>query len=133
MTQLARCCKPVPPDPIVGFVTKGRGISVHRANCKSLAHLLTQQPERAIEADWGNKTGVFPVDISVQAADRQGLLRDISEVLSRERINVTAVNTLSRKNVATMDFTIEVTDLEQLRRALSMISEVPGVMSARRS
>src|SRR5690606_28866614 len=89
MTQLARCCKPVPPDPIVGFVTKGRGISVHRSDCKSLAHLLTKQPERASEANWGEKPGLFPVDIAVQASDRQGLLRDISEVLSRERINVT--------------------------------------------
>jgi len=133
MTQLARCCKPVPPDPIVGFVTKGRGISVHRSDCKSLAHLLTKQPERAIEANWGEKPGLFPVDIAVQASDRQGLLRDISEVLSRERINVTAVNTLSRKNVATMDFTIEVPNVDHLRRALTLISEVPGVISARRS
>src|SRR5690606_25852710 len=114
------------------FVTKGRGISVHRAECKSLAHLLTRQPELAIEADCGEKPGFFPVDIAVQASDRQSLLRDISEVLSRERINVTAVNTLSRKNVATMDFTIEVADADHLRRALTLISEVPGVMSARR-
>ncbi len=132
MTQLARCCKPVPPDAIVGFVTRGRGISVHRADCKSLAHLLTVQPERSIEADWGDKPAMFPVDIAVQANDRQGLLRDISEVLSRERINVTAVKTLSRQNVATMEFTVEVSDLPHLRRALSLIHEVSGVMSARR-
>jgi GTP pyrophosphokinase len=133
MTQLARCCKPVPPDPIVGFVTKGRGISVHRRDCKSLAAALAQQPERAIEAAWGERgNGVVPVDIAVEANDRQGLLRDISEVLSRERINVTAVNTLSRQNVANMQFTVEVTDLDQLRRALSQITEVAGVFSARR-
>ncbi|HEY9396446.1 MAG TPA: ACT domain-containing protein, partial [Burkholderiales bacterium] len=132
MTQLARCCKPVPPDAIVGFVTRGRGISVHRADCKSLAHLLTVQPERSIDAAWGDKPGMFPVDIAVQANDRQGLLRDISEVLSRERINVTAVKTLSRQNVATMEFTVEVGNLPHLRRALSLIHEVSGVMSARR-
>jgi GTP pyrophosphokinase len=75
---------------------------------------------------------VFSVDIAVQAHDRQGLLRDISEVLSRERINVTAVNTLSRHNVATMQFTAEVADVEHLRRALAQVTEVPGVFSARR-
>jgi GTP pyrophosphokinase len=137
MTQLARCCKPVPPDPIAGFVTRGRGVSVHRRDCKSLADLVAKQPERVIEADWGERGGakgggVFPVDIAVQAHDRQGLLRDISEVLSRERINVTAVNTLSRHSVATMQFTAEVADAEHLRRALAQVAEVPGVFSARR-
>lgn len=136
MTQLARCCKPVPPDPIVGFVTRGRGISVHRHNCKSLTHLLTKAPERAIEAQWGvvrdEKRAVYPVDILVQAADRQGLLRDISEVLSKERINVTAVNTISKKNVASMAFTTEVGDLAHLVRAMQQIEDVKGVMSVRR-
>ncbi len=133
LTQLARCCKPVPPDAIVGFVTRGRGISVHRRDCASLAHLLTRHPERGIEAQWGARAAsVFPVDIAVQAHDRQGLLRDVSEVLSRERINVTAVNTLSRRHVATMFFTVEVEDLDQLRRALAQIAEVSGVFSASR-
>jgi GTP pyrophosphokinase len=133
MTQLARCCRPVPPDPIVGFVTRGRGISVHRRDCRSLAQLLVRQPERAIETQWGAQTSsVFPVDIAVEAHDRQGLLRDVSEVFSRERINVTAVNTQSRQHVATMFFTAEVTDLDHLRRALAQIGEVRGVFSARR-
>ncbi len=133
LTQLARCCKPVPPDAIAGFVTRGRGISVHRRDCASLAHLLARQPERGIEAHWGARTtSVFPVDIAVQAHDRQGLLRDVSEVLSRERINVTAVNTLSRRHVATMFFTVEVEDLGQLRRTLAQIGEVPGVFAAAR-
>ncbi len=133
MTQLARCCKPVPPDAIVGFVTRGRGISLHRRDCRSLAALLARQPERKIEAQWGARAAtVFPVDVAVQAHDRQGLLRDVSEVLSRERINVTAVNTLSRRHVATMFFTVEVEDLGQLRRALAQIAEVSGVFSAAR-
>lgn len=133
MTQLARCCKPVPPDPILGFVTRGRGISVHRRDCRSLAQLLARQPERTIEAQWGaGGTGVYPVDVAVQAHDRQGLLRDVSEVLSRERINVTAVNTLTRQHVANMSFTVEVSDLDHLKRALAQIGEVPGVISARR-
>jgi GTP pyrophosphokinase len=133
MTQLARCCKPVPPDAIVGFVTRGRGISLHRRDCRSLAALLARQPERGIEAQWGARAAsVFPVDIAVQAHDRQGLLRDVSEVLSRERLNVTAVNTLSRRHIATMFFTVEVEDLDQLRRSLAQIAEVSGVFSASR-
>ena len=133
MTQLARCCKPVPPDPIIGFVTRGRGISVHRRDCASLGQLLARHPERMIEAQWGAGGGeVFSVDLAVQAHDRQGLLRDVSEVLSKEHINVTAVNTLSRNHVANMSFTVEVDDLDHLRRALAQIEEVAGVLSARR-
>ncbi len=133
MTQLARCCKPVPPDAIVGFVTRGRGISVHRRDCRSLAQLLVRHPERAIESQWGvREAAVFPVDIAVQAHDRQGLLRDVSEVLSRERINVTAVSTQSRQHVATMLFTVEVENRDHLQRALAQIGEVRGVFSASR-
>ncbi len=133
LTQLARCCRPVPPDAITGFVTLGRGISIHRRACKSLAALLTRNPERGITAAWGAPgAGVYPTDIAVQASYRQGLLRDISEVLSRERINVTGVNTLSRHNVANMSFTVEVADLTQLERALLQIRDVRGVLAARR-
>ena len=133
LTQLARCCKPAPPDGIMGFVTRGRGVSIHRASCKSLAALLRAHPERAIEAHWGEQgTGVFAVDVVVQAHDRQGLLRDVSEVFSRQRINVTAVNTASRQHVATMAFTVEVSGVDQLARTLAEIRDVPGVFSAGR-
>jgi GTP pyrophosphokinase len=133
MTQLARCCKPLPPDPITGFVTRGKGISVHRQDCRSLAQLVARHPERAIEAEWGGRTAsVYSADILVEAHDRQGLLRDVSDVLSRERINVTAVNTQSRQHVAQMAFTVEVTDLDQLQRTLRLIREVHGVITARR-
>jgi len=133
MTQLARCCKPAPPEAIGGFVTRGRGISVHRRDCRSFAQLVARHPERAIETQWGTRNeGVFPVDVAVQAHDRQGLLRDVSEVFSRERINVTAVNTQSRQQAATMFFTVEVSDLDHLRRALAQIADVPGVFAAGR-
>jgi GTP pyrophosphokinase len=133
MTQLARCCKPVPPDPIIGFVTRGRGISVHRRDCAAGGQLLARQPERMIDAQWGTGGGqVYPVDVAVQAHDRQGLLRDVSEVLSKERINVTAVNTLTRHHVASMSFTVEVADLDHLKRALAQIGEVAGVIAVRR-
>ena len=132
MTGLARCCKPAPPEAIVGFVTRGGHHDSPRV-CRSLAQLLIRQPERLIESHWGAREAtVFPVDIVVEANDRQGLLRDISEVLSREKINVTAVNTQSRQHVATMLFTVEVEDLDHLRRALAQIGDVAGVYSAAR-
>jgi GTP pyrophosphokinase len=130
LTVPAKCCKPAPPEPIIGFVTRGRGISVHRADCASVRRL---DPERRVTAEWGDATGAtFPVDIEVEAMDRTGLLRDISEVLSRERINVTATNTASRDLSARMRFTLEVANLEQLQRALQLIREVRGVMRAAR-
>ena len=109
MTGLARCCKPAPPDAIVGFVTRGKGITIHRQSCSNVARMKEKQPERLISADWGTpRDEVFPVDVVVEAMDRQALLRDISEVFSREKINVTAVNTLSRNLQARMSFTLEV-------------------------
>ena len=92
-----------------------------------------REPERLIEANWGaQRDEVFPVDIVVEAMDRQGLLRDISEVLSREKINVTAVNTLTRQHQARMAFTVEVTSVAQLARALGLVRDVPGVFEATR-
>ncbi|HEX6007539.1 MAG TPA: ACT domain-containing protein, partial [Burkholderiales bacterium] len=130
LTLPARCCKPVPPDPIVGFVTRGRGVSVHRANCANVRRL---DARRKVRAEWGQAQGVtFPVEIEIEALDRTGLLRDISDVLSRERINVTATHSLSSKLTARMRFTIEVTDGPQLKRALAMIREVRGVLGAAR-
>ena len=133
LTQLAKCCKPAPPDAIVGFVTRGRGVSIHRGDCSSLAQLRARLPERMISAQWGVQEGqVFPVDMVVRANDRQGLLHDISEVLSREQMNVTAVNTQSRAGIATMFFTVEVDAIARLKRTLSLIEDVRGVFEAAR-
>ena len=133
LTQLARCCKPVPPDPIRGFVTRGRGVSIHREDCPSFHNLAETHPERVIDADWGAKNiGAFSVDMVVVASDRQGLLRDVGEALAREKINVTAVNTQSKQDLAYMRFTCDVADVDQLRRALSVVKEVPGVLRASR-
>ena len=133
LTQLAKCCRPAPPDVIAGFVTRGRGVSIHRRNCRDLQRLAELQPERMIEAAWGQRNdGVFSVDIVVQAQDRQGLLRDISEVLAREKINVTGVYTQSKQHRAYMSFTVEVSDLEQLQRTLALVREVQGVLTASR-
>ena len=133
MTVLARCCKPAPPDPIVGFVTRGKGVTIHRQSCTNVGRLRGREPERLISADWGApRDEVFPVDVVLEAADRQGLLRDVSEVFSRERINVTAANTLTRDMRTRMAFTLEVRSLDALARALALVRDVPGVVSATR-
>ncbi|HYA66672.1 MAG TPA: bifunctional (p)ppGpp synthetase/guanosine-3',5'-bis(diphosphate) 3'-pyrophosphohydrolase [Burkholderiaceae bacterium] len=136
LTSLARCCRPIPPDPIVGFITRGRGVSVHRANCANARMLMGRQPERLIEVQW--ETGpaaaeaAYPVELVVLANDRQGLLRDVSEVFAREKLNVVGVNTVSRRDQAQMNFTVEVPDGAALRRSLAQLAEIKGVLVARR-
>jgi GTP pyrophosphokinase len=136
MTQMAKCCKPAPPDPIVGFVTRGKGVSIHRADCSNLREMSARNGERVIEVEWGQdrKDGasVYPVDVAVESADRQGLLRDISEVFTKERMNVIGVQTQSVKGTAWMTFTIEIADSARLARVLAVVADVPGVRSARR-
>jgi GTP pyrophosphokinase len=128
LTLTAKCCKPAPPDPIVGFVTRGRGVSVHRADCSNVKRL---DPARCVTAEWGEASGAtFPVDVVVEALDRTGLLRDISDELTRERINVTATSTQTTAHVARMRFTLEVLNLDQLRRVLVLVRDVKGVLSA---
>jgi GTP pyrophosphokinase len=131
-TQLARCCKPVPPDPVRGFVTRGKGVSVHREDCPSLKRLAERQPERLIDAEWGKGEGSYAVDIAVTASDRRGLLRDIGDALAREKINVTAVRTQSRDELAFMRFTFDVGNMAQLKRALAQVRQVKGVIRVAR-
>lgn len=132
MTQLARCCRPAPPDLIRGFVTRGRGVSIHRSDCHAYAALAARNPERLIEVDWGD-TGdaLYPVDISIRAQERANLLRDVSEVFARLRINVVSVNTHSRRSLAHMVFTIEVRSGDQIARVLAALNEVAGVSAER--
>jgi GTP pyrophosphokinase len=134
MTQLAKCCKPAPPDPVVGFITRGKGVSIHRENCKNFAEMRIKAPERVIQTTWGAPEAetVYPVDIFVLASDRQGLLRDISEVFLREKINVIGVSTQSAKAHARMAFTAEIASTAQLQKALTVIREVKGVLEAKR-
>ena len=134
MTQLARCCHPAPPDEIVGFVTRGRGVTIHRMDCPNVKNLAANEQERIIEVSWGNQAdAVYPVDIYIVARDRQGLLKDISEVLMREKLNITGINTVNVKGDAHMRFSIEIRSSGDLQRALSQLREIKGVMSARRA
>ena len=140
LTQLAKCCKPAPPDRIVGFVTKGKGVSIHRSDCGNFRNMAAGSPERVIKVQWSSPKvadgSVYPVDVAVEAADRQGLLRDISEVFAKEKMNVIGVQTQSVKNnrggTAWMMFTVEVAQSGRLKQVLGSVAEVAGVRSARR-
>lgn len=133
MTQLARCCHPAPPDVISGFVTRGRGVSIHRSDCPSFKVMQQKDPERVIDVDWG-QTGetVYPVNIQIIAMDRNGLLRDISEAFAKMKLNVVGVNTQTKESTAYLNFTIEIKNGEQLSKALKTIGDIPAVTSARR-
>ncbi|AVQ80659.1 bifunctional (p)ppGpp synthetase/guanosine-3',5'-bis(diphosphate) 3'-pyrophosphohydrolase [Variovorax sp. PDNC026] len=137
MTQLAKCCKPAPPDAIRGFVTRGHGVSVHRSDCSNFRTMAAKDGERVIDVEWGapKKGGdvpVYAVDVAVEAADRQGLLRDISDVFAREKMNVIGVQTQSIKGTAWMTFTVEIADAARLTQVLGVVTAVIGVRSARR-
>ena len=140
LTQLAKCCKPAPPDDILGFVTKGKGVSVHRSDCSNFRNMARVSPDRVIEVEWNapkNAEGAaYAVDVSIEASDRQGLLRDISEVFTKEKMNVIGVQTQSVKDnrggTAWMTFTVEVAQSGRLKQVLAIVSGVAGVRSARR-
>jgi GTP pyrophosphokinase len=136
MTQLAKCCKPAPPDRISGFVTRGKGVSIHRSDCANFHQIVARSPERVIEVEWGRSKGgeaaVYPVDVFIEATDRQGLLRDISEVFAKEKMNVIGVQTQSVKGTAWMTFTVEVADSQRLGKVLTVVQDVKGVNAARR-
>ncbi|HEY4066870.1 MAG TPA: ACT domain-containing protein, partial [Burkholderiaceae bacterium] len=144
MTSLARCCRPAPPDAISGYVTRGRGVAVHRAGCSNFRQMAARAPERVIPVAWGasrgDKAALYPVDVMVEAADRQGLLRDVSELFAKEKMNVTGVKTLSVKGgakdsaggTAWMTFTIEVADAARLGHVLGLAARIDGVRSVRR-
>jgi GTP pyrophosphokinase len=135
LSTYARCCKPVPPEAIVGYITVGRGVSIHAQSCANLARLSLKSPARVLAVTWG-KTGSneFPVDIEVEAFDRRGLVRDVSAALADEKISIQGMNTLTdkRDSVARMLINIAITGLPQLSRVLARIAQVPNVVSARR-
>jgi len=136
MTQLARCCKPAPPDLIKGFVTRGKGVSIHRQNCSNFKQLEVTEPDRVIVVAWGSSQALnpiyYPVDVALEANDRQGLLRDVSEVFAKERMNVVGVQTQSIKGIAWMTFTVEINDALRLEKVLLSVQEIKGVRAVRR-
>jgi GTP pyrophosphokinase len=140
LTNLARCCRPAPPDAIGGYVTRGKGVAIHRADCSNFRQMTERAPERVIAVQWGtprgDRTALYPVDVVVEAADRPGLLRDISEAFAKEKMNVTGVKSQSVKDTrggtAWMTFTVEVADSARLAQVLGLVARITGVRSARR-
>ncbi|MGB2474931.1 MAG: RelA/SpoT family protein, partial [Litorivicinaceae bacterium] len=135
LTQIAICCHPVPGDMIVGYITKNRGVSIHRDDCANLLSLEDESPERIIEVSWGeNQVETYPVDIEISAYDRQGLLRDVTSVLANERVNVTGMQTMTdaSANTARLQLSIEVDGLSQLSQVLDRIHRIHNVISAKR-
>ncbi|HED18672.1 MAG TPA: GTP diphosphokinase [Gammaproteobacteria bacterium] len=135
LTNTARCCRPVPNDAIVGYITRGRGVTIHRRDCSNVLRLKDEDRDRLIDVEWGALPDrVFPVDIQIQAYDRPGLLRDVSTLLANDQINVLGVNTYTdRKDlVARMELHIEVTDIGQLSRILSRIGQLPNIIEVKR-
>ena len=136
LSTIARCCRPVPPEPIAGFITLGRGVSIHSATCANLIRLREVQPRRVLAVDWGRPSPdrTFAVAIAITAFDRRGLVRDISSVLADEHISIETMNTVTNaaENTANVDLTVSVHGFEELSRLLSRIAGLPNVISARR-
>jgi (p)ppGpp synthase/HD superfamily hydrolase len=133
LTKLARCCNPLPGDEIIGYVTRGRGVTIHRKDCLNM--LRREDAERFIEVDWGRSIQqTYPVVIRVIAYDREGLLRDIAGVVADEKISMSAASVVTRKkeNMATITATLEITDIAQLSRVLAKIDQLPNVLEAKR-
>lgn len=134
-TSMANCCRPVPGEPIVGFITQGRGVTVHRQDCSNILQLRMEEPQRIIEVEWGERAHTrYPVTIEIQAWDRSGLLRDVTGLLGNEKVNVLAVNTLTDtdEGIARLRITLEVDGLEALGRLFSRIQQLPNVTEVRR-
>ena len=145
LTSLARCCRPAPPDAITGYVTRGKGVAIHRCDCANLRQMAQSAPERVIAVAWGEpapdragKGAMYPVDLVVEATDRPGLLRDVLELFAKDKLNVISVNQQSgkgkplRNDLSRMNFTVEVSDAQRLQQTLVALSQVSGIRSARR-
>ncbi|WP_342754119.1 GTP diphosphokinase [Pantoea sp. MBD-2R] len=135
MHHIARCCQPIPGDDITGFITQGRGISIHRADCDQLTELMSHAPERIVDAVWGESySSGYSLVVRVTANDRSGLLRDITTILANEKVNVLGVSSRSdtKKQLATIDMDIEIYNHQVLGRVLARLNQVPDIIDARR-
>ncbi len=130
LTQLAKCCKPVPGDPIVGFVTRGRGVTIHHANCVNILH--SGESERLIEVSWGTSQRTYPVTIKISAYDRDGLLRDVATVVAGENVSMSSVHVTTNKNIATFVATLEIAGTAQLSKLMDRIERLPNVIEVKR-
>jgi GTP pyrophosphokinase len=135
LCNFARCCRPVPPEAIVGYITQGRGVSIHRQDCGNFLGLNQRHPERIIEVDWGEtESTTYPVDLRLRAFDRTGLLRDISTVLADEGASVMDLSSHTDKKTmqTVMDISIEISDLPTLSTAITRLEQLPNVIAVKR-
>ena len=135
MTTLARCCQPLPGDPIVGYITRGKGVSIHRADCASFARLRARDANRAIDVEWGTqRDAAYEVDVLVKGYDRKWLHKDVTNIIAAANVHMIAANARvdSASGLATMNFALRVADYEQLSMLLGRLSGVPNVIEARR-
>ena len=135
LTQIAQCCKPLPNDPIVGYITRGRGVSIHRADCRNALNFADTEQARLIDVAWsGGVEESYPVEILVEAYDRKGLLRDVTAVVSNEAVNIVALDSSAnvRSHIVSMRLTVEVRDIKQLSRVLDRLGQLPNVSDCRR-
>jgi len=130
LTQLARCCNPLPGDHIIGYITRSHGITVHRKDCINATNV--EDKSRLIEVSWGEIHDVYPVDVQIDAWDRVGLLRDITTVVAEAKVNISSMNTTDHNDITSVFATIEITNMTQLTQLLSKIQGVRGVISATR-
>ena len=136
MTNIAGCCKPVPGDDVVGYISVGKGITIHRRHCRELQRLMEIQGDRVLDVTWTAEQGAtYPVEVYIKAYDRQGLLRDITQVLANERVNLTAIHTQSNAsdNTATMTLSLDIHSLVALGDVLARINQLSNVIDVRRS
>jgi GTP pyrophosphokinase len=134
LTRVAHCCRPVPGEPIIGYITQSQGVTIHRRGCPNVARLGASRPQRIMEVAWGDGGQSSPVQIELVADDRRGLLRDVSETLSSEKTDIQAVNTASNAQTGTavMTFQVLILDIAQLQRVLNRLSRIRGVRQLRR-
>jgi GTP pyrophosphokinase len=131
LTQLARCCHPVPGDRVIGYVTRSRGVTIHRQDCHNVIN--EDEKERLISVEWAQTDSLYPVSIQVEAWDRVGLMRDISTIVAEEKVNITAVNSTHHDGHAVTEyFALETRGLAQLSRLLGKVEGVRGVISVTR-
>jgi GTP pyrophosphokinase len=130
LTSLARCCNPAPGDEIIGYITRGRGATIHRMDCPNMLRLTDR--ERLVKVSWGEAQKTFPVAVQIKAYDRQGLMGDISSILTNEGINVLDINLKVNQNLAAFNLILEIGDIAQLSRVLTKIENLPNVLEARR-
>ncbi len=131
LSSMARCCNPTPGDQIVGYITRGRGATIHRQDCPNILRLKDR--ERLLQVDWGHAVRTFPVPIQIKAYDRQGLMGDISNLLDGEGVNIVDVGVKVSRSLADLNLIVEVRDLAQLSRILTRIESLPNVMEAQRT